>query len=83
MKTIQTKLRVGPDGLLTLPLPRGMADTDVEVVVIIHPVGPNGPTPVTDPEAWKRFVADTSGSIEDPTFGRHEQGEFEQRDAWG
>ncbi len=83
MKTIQTKLRTGSDGVLTLQLRSGMADTDLDVIVILQPVGSNEPKPVTAPKAWKQFVADTAGCIQDPTFSRGEQGEYEKRDAWG
>nr|VFJ69101.1 MAG: hypothetical protein BECKFM1743C_GA0114222_105114 [Candidatus Kentron sp. FM]VFJ69863.1 MAG: hypothetical protein BECKFM1743A_GA0114220_105254 [Candidatus Kentron sp. FM]VFK17788.1 MAG: hypothetical protein BECKFM1743B_GA0114221_105024 [Candidatus Kentron sp. FM] len=31
-------------------------------------------------EQWERFVYRTEGSLSDPTFRRHPQGEFEQRD---
>jgi len=83
MRTIQTTLRTGPDGVLTLQLRSGMADTDLDVVVIFQPVGTNGPKPVTDPKAWRQFVADTAGCIQDPTFDRDEQDDYEKRDAWG
>ncbi len=32
-------------------------------------------------EEWRQFVMETAGSITDPTFVRHEQGTFKQRDA--
>jgi hypothetical protein len=31
-------------------------------------------------EEWRQFIAETAGSITDPGFRRHEQGEYEQRD---
>lgn len=81
MQTIQTKLRTGPDGMLMLRVPSGMADTIVHVIVVLQPVG-DGPGRVVEAEAWRRFVAETSGSIEDPTFMRHPQGEYERRWEW-
>ena len=32
------------------------------------------------PEQWRHFVLSTAGSITDPTFVRHEQGEYERRE---
>lgn len=82
MKTIQTKLRIGSDGVLTLKLPSGMADTDLDVIVIMQPVGPDGPKPVTDPEEWKRFVEETAGCWQGEPLVRPDQGEFEIRKEW-
>jgi hypothetical protein len=51
------------------PLPEG-ASVDIHV----HEAAP-------DREAWLRFVEKITGSITDPTFERHPQGEFEERDS--
>ena len=78
----ELKSRVGPDGMLTLQVPVGKEDANREVVVTVQPVGE--PRDATfDREEWKRFVAETAGSIQDPTFIRHEQGELEEREEWG
>jgi hypothetical protein len=45
------------------------------VQVIIDPA-PVGPPPMTQ-EEWRDFVIATAGSISDPSFVRHEQGEYE------
>ena len=82
MKTIQTKLRTGPDGEVSLNVSSGMPDMDLDVTIIMQPAGSNVSGSVRDPEDWKRFIAETSGSIQDPTFERHEQGSYEQRDSW-
>jgi hypothetical protein len=31
-------------------------------------------------EEWRKFIESTAGSITDPTFTRHEQGEYERRE---
>jgi hypothetical protein len=31
-------------------------------------------------EEWRDFVLTTAGSITDPSFARHEQGEYERRE---
>lgn len=68
--------RVGADGILHLTVPIGKADADREVQVTIDPVGS---APMTQ-EEWRNFVLTTAGSITDPSFVRHEQGEYERRE---
>lgn len=78
MQTIQTRGRVGPDGVLHLAVPVGPGEADREVIVTVQPVAP-----MMTAEEWSQFVARTAGSIDDPLFGRHEQGQFEARDEFG
>ena len=54
----------------------GKADADQEVQVTIDPVRPSSMTQ----EDWRNFVLSTAGSITDPSFVRHEQGEYERRE---
>ena len=68
--------RVGVDGTLHLTVPMGEADADREVQVTIDPVLPS---PMTQDE-WRNFVRSTAGSITDPSFVRHEQGQYEHRE---
>jgi hypothetical protein len=68
--------RVGADGVLHLMVPIGQDAADREVQVTIDPVGP---APMTQ-EEWRNFVFTTAGSITDPSFVRHEQGEYERRE---
>jgi len=75
MTHIELKTKVGPDGMLSLTVPIGIAEANREVKVIVESVAP----PMT-PEEWRRFIGETAGSISDPTFRRHEQGEYEQRE---
>jgi len=70
--------RVGSDGVLHITVPIGKDDADREVQVTIDPV-PVGPPPMTQAE-WRDFVLTTAGSITDPSFVRHEQGEYERRE---
>lgn len=78
-KTITMKSRVGSDGVLDLKVPVGMTNTDLDVVVIVQTArGPAHPPPSR--EEWARQVDHFAGSIEDPTFLRHEQGTYEARD---
>ncbi len=68
--------RVGANGILQLAVPIGEADADREVQVTIDPVTQ---APMTRDE-WRAFVLKTAGSITDPSFMRHEQGEYELRE---
>lgn len=71
--------QVGPDGMLSLTVPLGREDANKVVRVMVEPVQtPSGP--ITDPEEWHRFVEQIAGSITDPTFMRHSQGEYDKRD---
>jgi hypothetical protein len=71
--------RVGSDGVLHVTILFGKEDADREVRVIIDPA-PVGPPPMTQ-EEWRDFVLATAGSITDPSFVRHEQGQYERREA--
>jgi hypothetical protein len=62
--------------VLHVTVPVSPADANREVQVTIDPVGPLSMTA----EEWRSFVLSTAGSITDPTFLHHEQGEYEQRE---
>jgi hypothetical protein len=68
--------RIGANGVLQLAVPMGPADANREVRLTIEPVSP----PAMTPEEWRNFVLATAGSITDPSFERHEQGEYERRE---
>lgn len=76
MAPIHLKAKVGPDGVLHLDVPVGADGANHDVEVTVTPA-----RPAMTREEWHRFVAETAGSITDPTFRRHEQGEFEERDS--
>jgi hypothetical protein len=67
--------RVGADGILQITVPVGPADADRYVTVTIEPVG----SPPMTQDAWRNFILTTAGSVSDPSFVRHEQGEYERR----
>jgi hypothetical protein len=76
MNRMIIKSRIGKDGVLHMNVPVSPADADREVQIIIEPVESAAMTP----EEWRNFILATAGSITDPTFVRHEQGEFEDRE---
>ncbi len=62
------------------------ADWPDGIEVEIHPLDQDAQTRGTpcvpmNRESWLRFIEKTAGSITDPTFERHPQGEFEEREA--
>ena len=75
MNRIVIKSRVGADGVLNVKVPLSAADSNKEVQLTIEPAA----TAHMTQEQWHQFVLSTAGSITDPTFVRHEQGDFEQR----
>ncbi|MGH7173606.1 MAG: hypothetical protein ACRELF_04855 [Gemmataceae bacterium] len=72
------EVRVGANGLLTLPLGQANANKLVRVIV-------EGAERATDASAKNRAerrqaIEGMAGTISDPTFKRHPQGDYEQRD---
>lgn len=78
MTTIRLTATSGPDGVVRLAVPVGEAGNEYEVVIT-----PKPPAPAKTPEelGWPPgFIESTFGSIDDETFIRHRQGEFEKRE---
>jgi len=77
MQSFSLHARVSEDGILKIEIPTDLADTDVEVVVIFHPVITTADK--AHPSWPKDFFEKTVGSI--PDFPeRAPQGEYEVRD---
>ncbi len=74
MSPIVLTSKVGSDGVLHLTIPLGAAEANHEVNVTIEPA-----RPVMSQEEWRKRVLSTAGSIPDPTFIRHDQGDYEER----
>lgn len=80
MQTIKLDAHTGPDGTLRLDLPIGLADRDVEVIVVIQPrlIETRGKTP--EELGWPSgFFERTAGAWQGDLV-RGEQGAFEVRD---
>jgi len=75
MTRIVLKSKVGADGVLQLNVPVGPAEANREVQVTIE----SEPAAMSQ-EEWRQWVEKMAGSITDPTFHRHEQGEYERRE---
>lgn len=91
MKTLQTRSRTNPQGVLSIAMPIGLPSADVDVVLVVSestqtrpanapangaPEGVAGPM---DAAAWNQFVDETAGAWEGE-FVRPPQGEFEERE---
>ncbi len=74
MSPIVLTSKVGSDGVLQLTLPLGAAEANQEVNITVEPL-----RPTLSQEEWRKRVLSTAGSIPDPTFIRHDQGEYEER----
>jgi hypothetical protein len=82
MTHIELRTKVGPDGMLTLNVPVGMAEANRDVRVVVESVTPgDGGAPAMTREEWQTFIAETAGAwLGD--LERPEQGEYETRDEW-
>ena len=78
MNRMVVKSRGGSDGVLHLALPVGVEEADKEVLITVELATPKK---VMTQEEWEAWVDLTAGSITDPTFIRHPQGEYEERDS--
>jgi hypothetical protein len=80
MQTHCTVGKADDDGVLHLDVPVGAPNGEFEVLVVLQPRvrGSHARTP--EDLGWPPgFFEETAGSIHDPTFRRHDQGEFEKR----
>ena len=79
MSFAQYEARVGPDGILDVHFELGPDQANREVTVVIRSKIEH-PAAQMSQEEWERFIRRTAGSIDDPTFVRPPQGEFERRE---
>ena len=74
--TIRIQSRVGKDGVLKLEVPLDASDAESDVLVTIERIGRHDEQQTSE---WKEFIEQTAGSIQDETFRRHPQGDYEER----
>jgi len=79
MDIVEVQSRVGPDGVLSLSVPVGSENANREVTVTIAGVSAPASQKPSNQREWKAFLDRTAASIDDPTFARPPQGDFEQR----
>jgi hypothetical protein len=78
MTHLEILSRVGDDGVLKLDIPLGIRDANRPVKVTVDAVDQQPPATEMTQEQWAKFLRDTAGSIDDPTFVRPAQGTLEQ-----
>ena len=69
--------KLGKDGVLHLDVPFGVSEASIDVNVTVEPVSTQ---PQMTQQEWQEWVMKMAGSIPDPEFKRHPQGEYEVRD---
>jgi hypothetical protein len=80
MTHLELRARIGPDGILTLKVPVGVANANREVNVIVEPADVTVErTKTVDHNEWVRFVDETAGAWMGE-LERPNQGELEIRD---
>jgi hypothetical protein len=83
MESMVVRSHVGADGLLKIQVPVHYKDADLDVALVVQPATGAALLPPARPlsqEDWRAFVTRMAGCIKDPTFVRHEQGQFETRE---
>lgn len=64
MDSIKLRSHVGPGGILKLEVAVGVANTDLDVVVSVEPVGNGAPAKTPEELGWPpRFFEETAGSM--------------------
>ena len=83
MTSVALTSTVGEDGVLHLDIPLGAPAAGQRVQVLVSPVAggisEEEYAKMTQQE-WARWISSSGGTITDPTFKRHPQGEYEIRD---
>jgi hypothetical protein len=77
MITFPTKARTDSEGTLSLAIPTGLPDADVDVVVVVEAVDKDKAIPADEWPAG--YFAETFGSLRDTGLERPQQGQFEER----
>lgn len=76
MQQITLRSRVSEDGILHLDIPSEYKGVEVDITVTIKTV-----TEDFSQLEWHEFLNKTAGSINDESFIRHPQGEYEVRES--
>jgi hypothetical protein len=77
MSAITGIFKVNADGNVIIPVGSQRAGSQVKVHV--DPLEDSELLDRLTDDEWHRRLAETAGSITDPTFRRHDQGRFEHR----
>ena len=75
MQSLTLHARVGQDGILKLETPIGIANADLEIILVVHPIEEARPTPELPPNFFTEIV----GGWEGKPLVREPQGTYETR----
>jgi len=75
VETIRVQSRVGEDGILRLQVPVGVVNTELDVVLVVQPLGEQ-----TEQDEWLSFLERTAGILADDPITRPPQGDYETRE---
>jgi hypothetical protein len=82
VQAIRLNSRVGADGTLRLEVPVGLANAEVEVVIIIQARRPGPAESSPESRGWPPgFFEETAGCLRDDPIERAPQGEYEVRES--
>lgn len=80
MITFPAKARTSSDGNLSLSIPTGLPDTDVEVLVVVDAAGRVRPEPTPSDEWPAGFFETYAGALANLGFERPDQGAHQDRE---
>lgn len=81
MQSIKIRSHVGKDGILHLDIPVGIADKEIEVMLIYQPLEPSAQPKTPEELGWPPgFFEQTAGCLQDDPLVRYPQGEYEERE---
>jgi hypothetical protein len=81
MESIKFKSKVGADGVLTVQVPTGIQNAELEVLVIIQPIQQAVEPEPSEALGWPPgFFEQFYGSFHDALLERPEQGTYEIRE---
>jgi hypothetical protein len=80
MRSILIRSRVGADGVLHLDIPSGLAETDVEVIVVLQPVSQPALGHTEDLGWSSGFFESVVGSWQGEPLTREFEGDYEARE---
>ncbi len=80
MRSVVMRSRVGPDGIVHLDVQSGLSETEVEVIVILHPIMQPASGESKDLGWSPGFFERVVGGWEGESLQREDEGEYETRE---
>lgn len=81
METITFKTNLGEDGILTIPLPSNLKNTELEITIVYQPINSSNKVNNNRLKEWQKgFFEEVIGSWEGEPLVRQTQPEGEERE---